>query len=200
MSETSAQDFLNLVNARKGHFRLESGHHSESWLDLDHLFVDPARVAPLVDELARALRAYELDAICGPLVGGAFLALMLSASLDLEFLFTERRLPEKRQELYGVEYHLPRALRDRVRGKRVAIVDDAISAGSAARGTYAELKAHGAELVAVGALMVLGSLGADFFTQERVSVTSVARLPFDVWPPAECPLCVRKLPIEDRAA
>jgi hypothetical protein len=52
--------FLDLVAGRRGHFWLESGHHSSLWLDLDPLFAEPHRVNPFVAELTTALRPYEL--------------------------------------------------------------------------------------------------------------------------------------------
>lgn len=188
---------LGLVTSREGHFRLESGHHGRLWLDLDGLFVEPARVAPLVDRLARLLRAYEPTAVCGPLLGGAFLAQALSAALQLEFLFTERVTSQLSGGSYRAEYRLPKGLRDRVRGKRVAVVDDVISAGSATRGTHAALKAHGARTAVVAALLVFGSTAARFFEQEGVPVTSVAQRPYELWLPEACPLCVARLPLED---
>jgi orotate phosphoribosyltransferase len=122
---------------------------------------------------------------------------MLSATLQVEFSFTERVLPAGREGLYRAEFRLPLGLRERVRGKRIAVVDDVISAGSAVRGTYAELQAHGAQPCVVGALLMLGSVASDFFTQQGVPVTSVAQLPYELWMPGECPLCVTGLPIED---
>lgn len=77
-----------------------------------------------------------------------------------------------------------------MRGQRVALVDDMMSAGSALRGTYAELQSHGAEPVVAGALLVLGSRGEDFFRQRSVAIEPVARGDFDMWPPGECPLCL----------
>jgi orotate phosphoribosyltransferase len=85
----------------------------------------------------------------------------------------------------------------RVRGRRMAIVDDVMSAGSALRGTHAELIAHGAEPVVVGALLVLGSAGADFFDQQGVPVASVGREEYPLWDPASCPLCAGAVPLED---
>ena len=41
--------------------------------------------------------------------------------------------------------------------RRVAIVNDVISAGSAVRGAYANLQALGGQVVAVGSLAVLGT-------------------------------------------
>jgi orotate phosphoribosyltransferase len=192
-------DLLSLVTAREGHFRLESGHHSKLWLDLDPLFVQPAGVLPLVNVLAQALRRHEIAGVCGPLVGGAFLAQTLASALAVEFFFTERVMPVERDVLYRAEYHLPRGLCGRVRGKRLAIVDDVISAGSAVRGTYNELREHGAEPVVAGTLLLLGSAALSFFAQEGLPVESASRLPYEMWIPSECPLCASGVPLEDAA-
>ncbi len=194
-----SENLLSLVAARQGHFRLESGHHSDLWLDLDALFVQPTRVRPLVNALAQALRGHEFAGVCGPLVGGAFLAQMLASALTVEFFFTERVMPAERDGLYRAAYRLPRGLRDRVRGKRVAIVDDVISAGSAVRGTYAELQAHGAQPTVVGTLLVMGSAALSFFEENGVPLESVARLSRELWVPAECSLCASQIPLEDVA-
>ena len=69
---------LKLVSARRGHFRLESGHHSDLWLDLDSLFADAEAVDPFVAALSDALRPYNASLICGPLIGGAFLAQLVA--------------------------------------------------------------------------------------------------------------------------
>jgi orotate phosphoribosyltransferase len=47
--ENLAADFLRIVTGRRGHFRLESGHHSQLWIDLDALFADPSTVDPFVE-------------------------------------------------------------------------------------------------------------------------------------------------------
>src|SRR5215218_407097 len=90
---TAVAAFLALVSGRRGHFRLESGHHGGLWLDLDPLFADPGRVDPFVAALADALRPYEVAAVCGPLLGGAFLAQLVARALGAEFCFTERVMP-----------------------------------------------------------------------------------------------------------
>jgi orotate phosphoribosyltransferase len=191
------EDILNLVAAREGHFHLESGHHSKLWLDLDPLFLQPTRVLPLVKVLAQALRGHAVTGICGPLVGGAFLAQTLASALDVEFFFTERVMPAERDGLYRAEYRLPRGLRGQVRGKRLAIVDDVISAGSAVRGTYKELREHGAQPAVAGALLLLGPTALSFFEQEGLPVEAATRLPYEIWIPSECPLCTSGIPLED---
>jgi len=190
-------DPVSLTSPRHGHFRLESGHHANLWLDLEGLFVQPAPVRPFVTRLARALRPHKVAGVCGPLVGGAFLAQLLASELKAEFFFTERVLPGEGDGLYQAQYHLPRAARSRVRDKRFAIVDDAISAGSAVRATYAELQGHGAEPIVVGALLVLGNAASPYFAERGVPIEAVARIPLDLWVPAECPLCASGEALED---
>jgi orotate phosphoribosyltransferase len=108
-------------------------------------------------------------------------------------------MPTQPGGLYRARYILPSAFAARLRGKRVAMVDDVMSAGSALRGTYTELQAHDASPVVAGALLVLGSTGAGFFAEHGVAVEAVARADYDLWLPADCPLCATGLPIEDVA-
>jgi orotate phosphoribosyltransferase len=190
----TAGAFLELVAGRHGHFQLESGHHSRLWLDLDPLF-SSSRVDPFVASLARALRPHQVDVVCGPLVGGAFLAQLVARKLGVEFCFTERVPLPDTVILFQARYRLPSAFASRVAAKRCAIVDDVMSAGSALRGTYAELRLHGARPVVAGALLKLGETGAQFFAQEGVPVEAVAREPYELWLPEDCPLCTDGLPL-----
>lgn len=141
-----------------------------------------------------------MEAVCGPLLGGAFLAQLVARALAVEFCFTEGVMPAERGSFYGARYRLPPALAARVRGKRFAIVDDVMSAGSALLGTYTELREHGAVPVVAGALLVLGTTGARLFAQEGVPVEAITRQNYELWTPADCPLCASGVPIEDVAA
>ncbi len=200
MGETGTATFLELVSGRRGHFRLESGHHGGLWLDLDPLFANTRGIEPFVARLTDSLRQYRVDAVCGPLLGGAFLAQLVAHALGVEFLFAERVAPSGGDGLYQVRYPLPHALAGRVRGKRVAIVDDVMSAGSALRGTYAELQSHGATVVAAGALLVLGTAGATYFAEQDIPVEAVARDEYPLWLPESCPLCASGVPLETAPA
>jgi orotate phosphoribosyltransferase len=191
------QELLNLLSARKGHFKLESGHHGNLWLDLDLLFLRPSHVKRFAIELANRLAKYNIAAVCGPLVGGALIAQMIAAQLNVEFYYTERFVLPQSDALYQVEYRLPNSLRKMVSGKDFAIVDDVINAGSAVRGTFAELQSCGAKPVVVGALLVLGAVGSDFFAYQNIAIENLANLPNDIWIPSECPLCASQIPLED---
>lgn len=189
MTKPAATSFFELTAARRGHFQLESGHHSELWFDLDALFAVPGRIDPFVRQLAESLRSYDVAAICGPLLGGAFLAQLVAHALGVDFCFTARVMPQDAGGLYPAVYLLPPAFASRLRGRRIAIVDDVMSAGSALRGTFTELQTYGAAPVVAGALMVLGTTGADFFAEQQVPVEAVVRESYSLWLPSECPLC-----------
>jgi orotate phosphoribosyltransferase len=195
-----ATSLLELASGRRGHFRLESGHHGQLWFDLDALFAEPRRVAPFVSMLADSIRPHDVAIVCGPLLGGAFLAQLIAHAIGAEFCFTERVMPAQATGLYRARYLLPPAFVPRVRGKRVAIVDDVMSAGSALGGTLIELKGHGALPVVAGALLVLGVAGADYFKTLGIPVEAVAREKYDLWLPEACPLCDAAEPLEDIAA
>ena len=196
MSGPPRHGLLDLMRPRKGHFKLESGYHGELWLDLDSLFLRPGRLEPFVVELARRVSAHHVDAMCGPLEGGAFLAQMIARELDLEFFYSARSAPPRGEGLYSVGYRLPAALRSAAGGRRFAIVDDVVSAGSAVRGTVADLRACDAEPVVAGALLVLTSPASGppplDLPLERVQVLRSA-----IWAPSECPMCAAQEPLEN---
>ena len=131
------------VRASRGHYRYESGHHGDLWLDLDTLLVDARRVRRWAGELARSAAACAPELVCGPLTGGAFVAQAVAAEAGLEFVFAERRAGDRS----SVTYRIPDPLRRAPAGRRVLLVDDAVNAGSALLATLADLRACGAELV-----------------------------------------------------
>src|SRR5262249_52982238 len=83
------QEIARLLSARSGHFRLESGHHGALWLDLELICLRPERVRPLAEVLARALSRHAVDVVCGPLVEGAFVGLLVASALGVPFTYAE---------------------------------------------------------------------------------------------------------------
>jgi orotate phosphoribosyltransferase len=193
------EELLGLLTGRRGHFHLESGHHGDWWFDLDPLFLRPTRLRRFAAALALRFADLAIEAVCGPLVGGAFLAQAVAAELDVEFYHTQRVATTGCAGLYSANYRLPDTLRHRIGGKRVAIVDDAINAGSAVRATYLDLQASGARPAAVGALLVLGRLAAQLADGWNVPLAGIAHLPNELWRPEACPLCASRMPLEDGA-
>jgi len=191
---SSQDELLGLLSARRGHFLLESGQHGDLWLALDPLFLRPKRLGPLVGDLARRLSRHGLDGVCGPLVGGAFLAELIAGDLDVEFSYAERLVTPR-----SVDYRVPTALRGSLSGRRVAIVDDVIYAGSAILKTLTDLRDCGAVPVGIGALLVLGTTAQRLATDEGLPLDRLASLTSGLWAPEVCPLCAAQVPLDHPA-
>jgi orotate phosphoribosyltransferase len=177
---------IGLVRPRRGHFELGTGYHGDVWLDLDALFLRPALLQPHIDSLAEHLREHQPEAVCGPLEGGAFLALALATRLGAAFL------PGYRDGPAG--YRVP-GVPGGIGGWRVALADDAVNAGTAIRACATELRSSGAVPVAVAALLALGPAGATVTGALALPLYAAAELPSQAWPAATCPLCASGTPL-----
>ncbi|MGB9198155.1 MAG: phosphoribosyltransferase, partial [Terriglobales bacterium] len=101
---------------------------------------DAVNAQPAVLELLAArLSKFNVEVVCGPLVEGAFVGLMVASELNARFCYSERFMRPDHDGLFPAGYRIPASLRRTVKGKRVAIVNDVINAGSAVKGTYADL-------------------------------------------------------------
>lgn len=110
------EHLLFLVHGRQGHFRLESGHHGDLWFQLETLCLHSREIRSLAVQLAARLKQYEVEAVCGPQVEGAFVALLVSLELGCDFVYAERFADTTREGLFPVEYRLPAVLQPAVKG------------------------------------------------------------------------------------
>jgi orotate phosphoribosyltransferase len=188
---------LELLSARKGHFFLESGHHGNLWLDLESLCYRPNLLQSAAQELADSISPLDVDVVCGPLVEGAFVGLFAALRLNVPFVYSERFARPSEGGLFPAGYRIPATLREGLRGKRVAIINDVINAGSAVRGTFSDLLECGAIVTAIGALLVLGTAASDFAFSKAIPLKSTAFLPNTIWAASECPFCACGEPLED---
>ncbi|MGK9170262.1 hypothetical protein KXR53_28435 [Inquilinus limosus] len=193
MTDTIEQALLQAVSAERGHFRYESGHHGDLWLDLDPLFLAAARMRGWAAVLAGRAAALGAEIVCGPLTGGAFLAQLIAAELGLGFVHAERRMDGG-----TVQYRIPAPLAAAVAGRRVLVADDAINAGSALGLTLEELARHGAVPAGVACLMTLGEAAGRIAAAHGVPLLALATLQRGMWRPEDCPLCAAGIPLVDR--
>jgi orotate phosphoribosyltransferase len=190
---------IELACPRYGHFDLGTGYHGDVWLDLDRLFLRPALLRPHVRVLADRLRGHRVDAVCGPMEGGAFLAYALADLLGVAFL-PAYRAPASEAGA-GAAYRLGWAEGDGkgICGWRVAVADDAVNAGTAVRACAGQLRKHGAVPVAVAALMAVGP-AHQIMAAASVPFYSVDAVQSRAWLPADCPLCADGVPLTDSSA
>jgi hypothetical protein len=105
--DSIAQSLRDAAAISRGHFRYESGHHGDLWLDLDSLFVDARSMRDWTASLAQRAASCRPEIVCGPLTRGAFVAQHLAAELGAAFVYAER-LPAADGT---VRYRIPPSLR-----------------------------------------------------------------------------------------
>jgi orotate phosphoribosyltransferase len=176
-------EVIALARPRRGHFDLGTGFHGDLWLDLDALFLRPALLRPHVLALAGRLREHRVDAVCGPMEGGALLAFGLAEMLDVAFLPAYRAPRES-----PAGYRLP-GVPGGIGGWRVAIADDAVNAGTAVLACAGLLRDRGAVPVAVAALLAVGPASEVVPRALSVPFYTAGAVPSQAWPANECPLC-----------
>ena len=187
---------VEVANLRRtGHFLYESGHHGDTWLKLDRLFVDQRRLERIAAELADRLRRHAVDVVCGPLVGGALLGQWVAHHLSLPFVYAERVAARD----VDVRYRVPSELAEVVAGTRVAIVDDAINVGSASLATRDEIARLGGDATVAAAIFIRDPGGIAILKANGLAVEHLIGVPFTLWAPTDCPLCRAGLQIERTA-
>jgi len=158
-----------------GHFLLSSGLHSPRYVQCAKLLELPVRARRVGERLAALLRPLQLDSIVSPALGGVIIGHEVASALDVPFRFVERRDG-------AMELRRGFALRN---GERVAVVEDVVTTGKSTLEAAAVASGHGAEVVAVGAILDRSG-GRRPFT---VPFPSLLTLDFPTWAAAECPLC-----------
>ncbi|MBV9419862.1 MAG: hypothetical protein JO348_08825, partial [Alphaproteobacteria bacterium] len=105
------EQVLELLAPQRGHFLLESGHHGDLWFDLETLCLHPRKVDTLAVTMAERLAPLKLEGVCGALVEGAFVSLIVASKLDVEFTYAERFARPTHDGLFPVGYRIPASLR-----------------------------------------------------------------------------------------
>jgi orotate phosphoribosyltransferase len=198
-------DAVRLAQPARGHFDLGTGYHGDVWLELDSLLLRPAVLRPPVRWMADRLQEHAVDAVCGPVEGGAFLAYAVSDLLTAAFL------PGYRTPGETAGYHLrpapgeiagdhSRPAPGGIAGWRVGIVDDAVNAGTAVAACAAAVRAQDAVPVAVTSLLALGDASETIPERLGVPFYPAATLPGRAWPAARCELCAEGIPLSPAPA
>ena len=176
------QDFHETGALLEGHFRLSSGRHSDRYLQCARLLQWPERAEAAGRELAAALAAFAPQVVVSPALGGVIIGQEVARALGLRALFVERQ---------DGAFALRRGFRIEP-GERAAVVEDVFTTGKSTNEAIAAVQAAGGAVVAAGSIVDRGvPAGA-------LAVPSRSLLALDVpsWPPEECPLCRRGVPLD----
>ena len=159
----------------EGHFLLTSGRHSDKYLQCAKIFLNNKYSEPLCMELAKAYSSTKIDVVIGPALGAVLMAYEMGRCLGVPNLFTERA-DGKMCLRRGFELKP---------GEKVLVVEDVVTTGGSVREVIEIVKASGAEVVGVGAIVDRTGGEMDFGTDFK----SVISMKVESYAPESCPIC-----------
>ncbi|HRC62091.1 MAG: orotate phosphoribosyltransferase [Dehalococcoidia bacterium] len=167
----------------EGHFQLNSGRHSDRYLEKFNLLQWPRYTEMVCAKIAEATRGLAPETVAGPTTGGIILAYEVARQLGLRGIFAERAAEGGRA--------FQRDFRLRA-GERVLVVDDVLTSGASVRDTLDAVAATGADCVGV-AVLVDRSGGAVRFGE--LPFFAATEFALQTYEPGDCPLCRDGVPL-----
>jgi orotate phosphoribosyltransferase len=158
---------------KKGHFKLSSGLHSDTYVQCSQLLRDPVLALEAGRALAGAV-GRPVDVVLSPALGAVVIGFTTAAALGSEFIFAERT--DGAMALRRGFEILP--------GARVLLVEDVITTGGSILELARLVEDAGAQVVALGCLVQRGEASG-----WGGPVISLARVTAEVYEPDDCPLC-----------
>ena len=183
-SETLEQQLVQEDALLRGHFRLSSGLHSDTYVQCARFLRRPDLAAPAAAELAAQIRAAGLqpDTVVGPAMGGVVIGYELARQLGVPGIFTERDADGQMTLRRGFTIEP---------GERIIIAEDVVTTGKSTNEVARLLTEMGAEILAVASLIDRTSGKAE------LSFPNFALLPVTAatYAPDDCPLCRAGIPV-----
>lgn len=159
----------------KGHFKLTSGLHSDTYIQCARVLEYPQLTHQLAKEATSRLpEGLGIDLVAAPAVGGILFGYAVAYCLAQRLVFSER--VEGRME-FRRSFEIPAHA-------RVLVCEDVVTTGGSVKELIALIKAADAEVAAVVAMVDRGK-APDFGSPYYPLVTRTAAS----WPAEECLLC-----------
>ena len=183
-SQTLEQQLLQENALLRGHFRLSSGLHSDTYVQCARFLRRPELAAPAAAALAAQIRAAGLrvDTVVGPAMGGVVIGYELARQLGVPGIFTERDAAGQMSLRRGFTIEP---------GERIIIAEDVVTTGKSTNEVARLLTELGAEVLGVASLIdrTGGNAALNFPNFALLPVAAATYAPDD------CPLCRAGLPV-----
>ena len=167
---------------QKGHFKLTSGVHSDTYIQCAQVMQHPEFMHNLCSELGKKFRGDDIDVIVGPAIGGIIMAHVMARVLGpwVRAIFTERE---------NGKMTLRRSF-EIIQGEKVLVVEDVTTTGSSVREVMDIVRSRGGKVVGVGVLIDRSGGKVDF----GIKTEKLLTVDIKTYLPEECPLCKKGIP------
>lgn len=182
-TEEVMKKFEDAGAIQKGHFKLTSGVHSDTYIQCAQIMQHPEFMHNLCSELGKKFRGDDIDVIVGPAIGGIIMAHVMARVLGpwVRAIFTERE---------NGKMTLRRSFEIK-EGEKVIVVEDVTTTGSSVREVIDIVKSRKGKVVGVGVLIDRSGGKVDF----GVKTEKLLTVDIKTYLPEECPLCKKGIPV-----
>jgi orotate phosphoribosyltransferase len=182
-TEEVMKKFEDAGAIQKGHFKLTSGVHSDTYIQCAQIMQHPEFMHNLCSELGKKFRGDDIDVIVGPAIGGIIMAHVMARVLGpwVRAIFTERE---------NGKMTLRRSFEIK-EGEKVIVVEDVTTTGSSVREVIDIVKSRKGKVVGVGVLIDRSGGKVDF----GIKIEKLLTVDIKTFLPEECPLCKKEIPV-----
>ena len=168
---------------QKGHFKLTSGVHSDTYIQCAQVMQYPGFMHNLCSELGKKFRGDDIDVIIGPAIGGIIMAHVMAQVLGpwVRAIFTERE---------NGKMTLRRSFEIK-EGEKIIVVEDVTTTGSSVREVMDIVKSRQGKVVGIGILIDRSGGKVDF----GIKTEKLLTVDIKNYLPEECPLCKKGIPV-----
>lgn len=176
-----------------GHFIYSSGLHGSSYMNKDAVFPYTDDISKLCKELARKFKDYNVEAVVSPAIGGVILTQWVAHFLSeltkgtIVAVYAEKS-EDKKSFVFTRNYD------ELIKGKKVFIIDDVLTAGTSIKKMIDAIDSVGAQIVGAGVLCNRGGINE----VSGMPVTSLFDFKMESWSAKDCPLCKKKIPVNTK--
>lgn len=184
MQENEVLELMQEVGViKKGHFKLSSGRHADTYLQCALLQQYPVLNRKVMQEIAHFILPYQPTLIIGAAVGGIVAAYELANLAHARCIFAERvdgQLCFRR----GFEI-LP--------DDRIVIVEDVVTTAKTTMELVALVQQQGYDPLAVVSIVDRRTLSESI----PYPFQSAIKVPAETWEAENCPLCEKYIPLDE---
>lgn len=178
---------------RDDHFVYKSGKHGDTYFNKDDVLVDTCVIAAISWHIVNNIATFNRNevVIAGPAMAGIALAHRVSDAA------MRRRWTNIYRTIYadkvGDDFAFKRGYAEYLSDATVVVIEDVLTTGSSVRSVIQQVRLHGGEVVAVGAMCNRGGLTAEALGVRELYAFLNLHLPQHE--ASSCPLCAAGKPI-----
>lgn len=164
----------------KGHFRLSSGVHSDTYIQTAKLLQHPTLAELVGAMLGKRFKHFLPNVVIGPALGGIVLSFVVARFLGVRSIFAERN-EGKLQLRRGFEIK---------KGEKVLVVEDVVTTALSVKETIELINAHRGRVIGVGCIVDRSIKPLDL-----PNFQALLKLDIKTYQPEDCPFCQQGVPV-----